>query len=342
MIVALLPLAGCGAQGKSDAAFESEIVANMHSLLLTQLQALNQAASDLMAAAPAPVDRGWDATDQPAIDEMKLHWVSMRTAWEGAEGVLGPLFPSLDASLDGRYEDLLQPLEPTGDSDPFDGQGVTGMHAIERILYAPDILPGVVARESMLVGYQPAAWPATAAEAAELKTGLCERLVSDSQMLIDGWEPKVIDLPGVFVGLITLMNDQEEKVSLAASDLQESRYAQRTLGDLRDNLAGTRAVYDLFVPWLAAKPDGMSVDADVQQAFDRLEMTYGSISGDAMPLPPAGWDSSAPSVADQQSPFGKLYTSVVLEVDPNHLGSAVDAMNRVALMLGLPPFTGQN
>jgi iron uptake system component EfeO len=335
----VLLAAGCGSDRKSDQAFQAEIVGNMHQLILTQIQALNAAARDLQAAAPLPPDRGWDTTtDQAAIDAMKAAWGRMRTAWEAGEGVLGPLFPMLDGSLDGRYEDDLAVLGAAGDPDPFDGQGVTGMHAIERILYAPVTPPAVVAQESLLPGYQPAAWPATAAQAAELKAGLCAQMVADSQSLIDGWKPRVIDLPTAFDGITALMDEQQEKVRLAASQQEESRYSQRTLGDLRDNLTGTRAVYDLFVPWLDTKPNGASVDAEVQGALARLEGTYGAIPGDAVPPPPPTWSSDTPSVADQQSPFGKLYVSVMLEVDPTYAGSAVDSMSRVALMLGLPPF----
>jgi iron uptake system component EfeO len=343
-MVALVMLGGCGSETKSDASFEAEIVTGMHQLLLTNVQALNRAARDLQGAAPTPADRGWDATDRTAIDTMKEAWGRMRAAWEAAEGVLASVvqFQGLDGSLDGRYEDFLAQLGPAGDPDPFDGQGVTGMHAIERILYAPIIPPGVVAQESTLASYQPAAWPATPAQAAELKAGLCEQLVSDSQLLIDGWRPLVTDLPGVFEGLTALMHEQEEKVSLAASHEEESRYAQRTLGDLRDNLTGTRAVYDLFVPWLGTKRGGLTVDESVQLAFERLDQTYGQVEGDAIPPPPTGWNSALPSVADQQTPFGRLYVSVVLEVDPTRVGSAVDAMNHVAQMLGLPLFSGQD
>jgi iron uptake system component EfeO len=341
VVPVLVVVAGCGAETESDAQFQSDIVENMHATLLVQVQAMNQAARDLQAAAPTPSDRGWDATlDQAAIAAMKTAWARMRAAWEASEGVLGPLFETLDASLDGRYEDYLAPLGPAGDPDPFDGQGVTGMHAIERILYAPDTPDAVVTEEMTLAGYKMAAWPATAAEAADLKAGLCARLVSDSQLLVDGWKPRAIDLPHVFEGLTALMGDQEEKLSLAASHEEESRYAQRTLGDLRDNLAGTRAVYALFVPWLQTKPNGFTVDDNVQQALDRIDQTYSAVMGDAVPAPPPGFNSTAPSVADQQSPFGKLYVSVVLEVDPNLVGSAVDAMNHVAVMLGLAPFTG--
>ncbi len=66
------------------------------------------------------------------------------------------------------------------------------------------------------------------------------------------------------------------------------------------------------------------------------------MSGDAIPPPPPTWDSSKPSPADQGSPFGVLYVSVVQEVDASRPGSAVDSMNHAARMLGLPEFNGQN
>jgi iron uptake system component EfeO len=341
-IVAAALLVGCGSETKSDASYQADIVSGTHALLLTQIQTLHQAALDLQAAAPVPVDRGWDATaDQTEIDAMKTAWAEMRTSWEMSEGVLGALFPTIDSAIDGRYEDYLAQLGPAGDPDPFDGQGVTGMHAIERILYAPDIPSAVVTEEASLPGYQPAAWPSTAAQAAELKTGLCAELVHDTQALVDGWTPGAIDLPGVFDGIGALIADQQEKVSLAASHEEESRYSQRTLHDLRDNLTGSRTTFDLFVPWLQSKSGSAGVDETVQQAFDRIDSAYGAIQGDAVPAPPPTWNSAVPSVADQQTPFGKLYTSVLIEVDPNHVGSAVESMNRVADLLGLPRLAAQ-
>src|SRR4029079_1699006 len=133
---------------------------------------------------------------------------------------------------------------------------------------------------------------------------------------------------GSFDGLIALMNEQREKVNKAASEEEESRYAQRTMADIRDNLAGTRKVYGLFRPWLDTKSDGKTVDADVQAAFDELGAAYAAVDGDAIPVPPADWSSESPSADALATPFGELYTAVQAAADPNRPGSAVDGMNR--------------
>jgi iron uptake system component EfeO len=334
----ILGVAGCGSGAKTDAQFQAEIIANLNPIVIGKLHELNQGAISLRDAAPLPSDRGWDATvDQEAIGMMKNSWVQMRMAWESTESVLASLFPELGTVLDNRYEEFLAAL-PAGDADLFDGQGVIGMHAIERILYAP-ATPEVVAQESALAGYVAAAWPSTPEQAAELKNGLCTELVNDTQGLVTAWSPTSIDLNRAFDGLMGLMGEQQEKVSLAANHQDESRYAQRTLADLRQNLVGTRTIYDLFVPWLTAKPSGGAVDAQVGMAFDRLAAVYDTYDGDALPTPPPNLDLTMPlSPADQESPFGKLYLAVVQEVDPNRAGSTVDSLNRVAKMLGLPEF----
>jgi hypothetical protein len=198
----------------------------------------------------------------------------------------------------------------------------------------------VVAQESVWSGYRPAAWPATPDQASEMATRLLQRLVDDSQSLVDRWKPRAISLADSFQGLTALMNEQQTKVSLAANHEEESRYSQRTMGDLRYNLAGTRAVYTLFVRGLMTKPSGAAIDSGVEAAFNRLEQVYGGVYGDSIPPPSADWNSTLPSAADQDSPFGKLWIAVVQEVDPSRTGSAVDGMNRVARTLGLPEFTG--
>jgi iron uptake system component EfeO len=342
LLVYLLSAVGCGADGTSDAQFKSQIVSAMHQLVLSEVVGLNQAASDLQAAAPAPVGRGWDATlDQQPIADMKDAWVRMRANWEQAEGTLECLFPDLDTSMDSRYEELLAPLGATGDPDPFDGVGITGMHAVERILYAPVTPLAVIAYESSLAGSLTAAWPATEAEAADFKGGLCQRLVTDTQTLLDDWKPLAVDLPAVFQGITGLMSAQTEKVGLAVQRREESRYSQMTMADLRFNLAGTQGIYDLFQPWLGTKAYGTTLDNSATTALTGLAAIYATVVGDAIPPPPDSWNSAMPSLSDQQSPFGQLYEAVVQEVDPSRSGSAVEAMNQVAKALGLPAFTGQ-
>lgn len=318
----------------TDAQYQDEVVTGMHSALLTDVNALHDAAVALQAAAPAPTGRGWDATqDAAAIEAMTKAWLSARAAYERTEGALAPLFPDIDSAIDARYEDFLEGV-PGGDQDLFDDQGVTGMHAIERIIFAPKIPASVVEVESSLPGYKAAEWPKSEADARAFKDELCARLVKDTQTLADQWQPQSIDLDGAFNGLISLMNEQREKVNKAASEEEESRYAQRTLADLRENLAGTTRIYALFKGWLLTKSNGEKIDSDVQASFKTLDSTYKSISGDAIPAPSATWSSENPSAADLQTPFGKLYTAVQNAVDPNVSGSAVDGMNRAARELG--------
>jgi iron uptake system component EfeO len=330
---------GGGSNSGADAEYQQKVVTGMHSALLADVNALHDAAVDIQVAAPTPAGRGWDATqDAAAINEMTDAWLRARAAYERTEGALAPLFPDTDAAIDARYEDFLEGMSG-GDQNLFDDQGVTGMHAIERIIFARMIPASVVDVESSMPGYKAAAWPATEAEARAFKDELCARLVTDTQDLADQWQPQSIDLDGAFNGLISLMNEQREKVNKAASEEEESRYAQRTLADLRENLAGTTRIYALFKEWLLTKANGDKIDADVEASFSTLDTTYKSFSGDAIPTPPVTWSSEKPSASDLQTPFGKLYTAVQEAVDPNIRGSAVDGMNRAASELGFQEFT---
>ncbi len=340
-LLAVVPAVGCGSEGKSESQLKADIVTSMHALMLTEIQGLYQAAVDLQAAAPATFS-GWDpSSDSGAtIDAMKEAWTRTRLHWERAEGPVAPMFSDIDDAIDSRYEDMLKALNGAGDPDPFDGQGMVGMHAIERILYAPG--PDTVAAyEKTLAGSQMAAWPTSDGQAAEFKNGLCQRLVTDAQSLLTQWKTKTIDLSAVFAGLTGLMSSQAEKVGLAAMHQQESRYSQTTMADLRSNLAGTRQVYDLFSEWLATKVYGTTLDKNAMAAFDRLDAQYGMVTGDAIPDPPTGW-TNPPSADQAVTPFGALYIIVTDEADPSRSGSAVDTMNQVAHVLGLPEFTGQN
>jgi len=339
--VAGLGLAGLGCSSdKTDADYRSAVVSGMRSGLIADLASLVAASRALQAA--APVGRGWDATqDAAALAAMRGAWTDCRTAYEHIEGATAPIFPDIDASIDSRYEDALAAL-PAGDPDPFDDQGITGMHAVERILYA-DVTPARVAQyESMLPGYQPAAFPATDSQAAELKTGLVQKQIDDAQLLHDQWQAATnYDLDAAFSGLISLMDEQREKVDKASTDQEESRYSQTTMADIRHNLEGTQRVYALFQPWITSKPaaggmpSGEEADAAIQQGFADLQALYATIDGDAIPQPPATWSAVHPTAADLQTPFGQLYSGVVAAVDPNTPGSIVWEMNAAAGLIGL-------
>ncbi|HEY3593509.1 MAG TPA: imelysin family protein, partial [Polyangiaceae bacterium] len=145
--------------------------------------------------------------------------------------------------------------------------------------------------------------------------------------------------------LIGLMNEQQEKVNNAARHTEESRYSQRTMADLRDNLAGTKKIYEIFQPFLKTKSNatdkGTDVDTAIEGGFQHLSDVYATISGDAFPAPPDTWDAEATThtVAELATPFGTLYSEVLAQVDITKPGSIVDEMNRAATLMGLMPFT---
>ena len=336
---------GGGGAGNTDAENRTAAVASMHATLAKDLQGLVDASSALQAAAPTPPDRGWDLTlDASAIAAMRASWVEARTAYERVEGALAPLFPNIDHDIDARYDDFLSELVGTGDPDLFDGEGVTGLHAVERVIYSNTIPANVVELESSLPGYVAAGFPATAAEAAAFKAKLCEKLVADAKDLLAQWQPANIDASIAFAGLVSLMNEQLEKVQKASTGEEESRYSARTMADLRDNLAGTKGAYAAFQPWLltrsSADPtkDGATIDKAILAGFASLDATYAKVSGPSIPTPPATWSAENPTAADLMTPFGQLYVDVAAAVDAGDPASVVSQMNDAALALGLMTF----
>jgi iron uptake system component EfeO len=344
---------------KTDAEFQAALVTGMRTSFVDDLSSLVTQSQALQAAAPATL-AGWTDT---TVAAMETPWIAARTAYEHIEGATAPIYPDIDASIDSRYDDFLAAL-PDGDSYLFDDLGVTGMHAVERILYVEVTPPSVVTYETMLPGYLAAAWPATDQEASDFKNKLVQKQIADAQLLHDQWEAATnYDLGAAFQGLVSLMNEQQEKVDKASTDQEESRYSQRTMADIRANLAGTEKIYALFQPWIRSKKaasgdagaadagagaadagpalDGTRIDANIQQGFATLQTLYGMVSGDAIPQPPATWSSENPTTTDRQTPFGVLYLGVHAAVDPNSPSSVVSQMNDAAVLLGFPQFTAE-
>jgi iron uptake system component EfeO len=326
---------GAAGTSKTDEQFEQDVTTAMHDSILVDIQVLRRATEDLAAAAPTPVGRGWDRTlDAAAIAAMKEAWSRGRAAYEHVEGALAPIFPDIDASIDERYDGFLETLGAAGDANPFDDQGVTGLHAVERILWSDAIPAPVVAFEKTLPGYQPARFPATEQEAAELESKLCAKLVADVASLEAQWTPAKIDVASAYQGLVGLMNEQKEKVNNAAEGAEESRYSQETMRDIRNNLEGTRKIYLVFQPWIASKQGGPAHDATILRGFDQLTALYGSVQGNAIPTPPSTWSAESPSATDLATPFGVLYSGVKAAADAKSETSVVGAMNGVAELLG--------
>jgi iron uptake system component EfeO len=317
----------------TDAEYEAQAVLDVKGFIQQNLDGFAAAAVALQAAAPAPDDDGWNsADDAAAVDAMKAEWKKARQAYERVEGAIAVLFPDLDVSTDARYDAF---IETAPDPDLFDDEGVTGVHAIERILWSDAIPAQVAAFESALPNYEPAAFPATEAEAGAFKGELCARLAADATKMQGDFKGLALDAPSAYRGVIGSMREQVEKIDKAATGEEESRYAQYTLGDMRANVASGEETYRAFQPWLLSKGEGAEVDEKILAGFDRLDAGYAEISGDALPPVPEGWSSEAPTEEQLGTPFGRLFSLVQHESDDATDGTLVFEMTESASLLGI-------
>jgi iron uptake system component EfeO len=333
-VIALGSLTAC--TQKTDAEYKAEIAAAMHTSITGYLADLVLAVRTLQISAP---DHAWDpVADDPAITRMRDAWKDARVAWENVEGAISDMFEGLDESMDGRYEQLLG--SPKGDQNLFDDTGVVGMHAIERILYAPFIRPEVKVYERTLGGYLEASFPRTDDEAISFKTLLVQRLVDDAVELQSSWRPEDVDIATAYKGLVGLMAEQKKKIDDAADGSEESRYSNVTLLDMRNNLIGTGNVYDLFREWIRSKASSETADQLIVDKLDKLHKTYQTLRTDALPTVPDGWHSDSPSADALNTPYGALWLQVHATSDPQLDSSVVHDMNVIATLLGFAKFTG--
>lgn len=303
--------------------------------LAREMAALERAGRELREAAPAPDADGWNARDDAdAVRRMRSAWGRMRDAYEHIEAGVVVLFPETDVAIDGRFETF---AESGRDRDPFDGEGVTGMHAVERILWADSVSPQVLAFERSLregaVFFAPA-FPRDAREAAAFRDGLVRRLVDDVSAMRAAFAPLALDPAAAYRGVVSSMREQHEKVDLAATAEEESRYARRTLADMRANLAGGRALLACFRPWLrAAGHEAEAADLDARIAA--VQARYDALPGDSLPPVPEGWNPDAPTPAQRATPYGALHTFLGAEADPDRAGSLAARMVRAGQFLGI-------
>ncbi len=320
-------LVGCA---EDDEQLEADAILAVKDLVTADLGELHAAAEALRDEAPAPDADGWQGG--PELDPSKAAWRDARVAYERIEGAIAVLFPDLDAATDERYDGF---VAEGADTYPFDGEGVTGVHGVERILWADAHPAYVVDFESALTGYVPAAFPASEQEATDYRDELVGRLIDDVATMSEDFEPLALDAAAAYGGVVGSMAEQVEKVSLAATGEDESRYAQHTLADMRANLDGGLAIYEAFSPWVVSKEGGEALDAEVRDGFARVSAAYDALPGDALPAVPPTWDPSAPSSEDLATAYGKLWTLVSAEADPGAAGSLVERMVAAGSSIGI-------
>jgi iron uptake system component EfeO len=321
-------LAACSNDDGGDSKdLETNAIIDTKTYVTGEVQKLVTAVQAVQKAAPEPDDDGWNPRDDAkAVEDMRAAWNDSRDAYEHVEGSIAILFGGLDVSTDERYDAF---LEDGPDDDLFDGEGVTGMHAIERILWAGDHPKTVIDFESALPGYKEAAFPSNKQEAEEFKTKLTQRLVVDTKDMLSQFKPVALTAPTAFWGVIGSMREQLEKVTLATTAEDESRYAQRTLDDMRANLEGGEKIYAAFRTW--AKADaGDDADAKIQAGFKNIAKAYEANPGAKIPAPPADFNADDPSDDDLATPYGKLYKLLTSETDIKDKTSLISEMRGAA------------
>lgn len=295
---------------------------------------LVEACEGICAAAPAPDADGWSIeADGDAVDSMRRQWRSARDAYERVEGAIAILFPRLDQDVDGRYEHIVE-LRP--DLAPFDETGFIGMHALERILWAGSHSADVERFERGLRGYGEPRTPAGQEEAARFRDGLCARLVRDATTMQRQLAPLALDHQTAWRGIQGSVEEQAEKVAFHATGEDESRYSQRTLADMRANLAGGRAVLAAYAPMMAANPRASALRDTIEERFAALARAYGS-DGDALPPVPDGFDPDGPSADHLATPYGHLFTLLSTASDPREEGSLAHLLRRAGDAMDIPP-----
>jgi len=325
-----LPLAlfaaGCGDP-------QQQALTDVKGYIQKNLDQLYTSVSALQADAPAPDADGWNNTaDKAAVDKLKADWRQARQAYEHVEGAIAVLFPEYDISTDERYDGF---VATDADDDLFDDQGVTGIHAVERILWSDSIPGPVIEFEQGLPHYVAAAFPANETQAREFKEKLLVRLVSDVKAMKTQFAPLALDPAAAYRGVIGSMGEQLEKARKAATAREESRYAQYTLADMRANVQAGQDTYNFFRAALLAKKGGDALDKQINASFKRLLDQYATYSGDALPPVPQGFNLNNPSDADLATPFGQLYKVLTEEADETREGSLVHAMSESADLLGI-------
>jgi len=328
--VILLLALGCRYDNDKGTDLETQAQLDVKDYVGKQLAGLAEAATAMQDAAPEPDADGWQS-GQTA--DLELAWGEARDRYERVEAAIAVLFSGLDVSTDQRYDYF---VANGPDDDLFDDRIVTGDHAIERIVWADRMPDSVLAFESSLPYYSPAAFPSDEEEAAEFQDLLCQRFADETAEMDDEFAPLALDSAAAFRGVIASMSEQREKVALASTGEDESRYAQRTLADMRQNLEGGRAIYDAFVPWLESRDGGADLADAIDAGLDRVDAAYADIDGDAIPEVPADWNPDDPSADDLATPYGQLWTLLSTESDPDAPGSLVGSMSDAADLLGIP------
>jgi iron uptake system component EfeO len=159
-------------------------------------------------------------------------------------------------------------------------------------------------------------------------------MIDDVAAMRRAFAPLALDPAAAYRGVVASVREQHEKVDLAATAEEESRYAGRTLADMRANLEGGRVLFGFFRPWLReAGYEAMA--AAIDRRLARLQARYAALPGDSLPEVPPGWDPDGITEAQRVTAYGALHTELAGESDPDREGSLAAMMVRAGQAIGV-------
>jgi hypothetical protein len=133
-------------------------------------------------------------------------------------------------------------------------------------------------------------------------------------------------------------HEQDEKLENAERGLEESRYSQQTLADLRANFDGMQSHYAGFSVLLRTKTNGSAIDDAVKAGMARFKTQYDKLSdiyGNKLPPVPPTWDEKNVSETDKATDFGQLYELMEDELKTDNASSLTSTLNQASDALGI-------
>ncbi len=303
----------------------STLTTAMQGFMRTHVGRLDTALGELAMAAPR--GHAWlQESDKAALLAMRAAWKSAHAEALAVGVPLEYIFPAQAQHLDRSWEREALTLMGMPDPNPFDDQGVVGLHAIERVLWGPESSGEVLAFERKDAAYFPALAPATAADADDFANLLVGKVrahaaawlkVSPALGYDQGFVVKSItdEVAGAFRTVITAASPGES----------ESRYSRSTALALGQQISAVGDLWTLLRPTLPKTSKATDIAA-VDMAYARLVALRPAPGADELPLAPPTWNPFHATPEDLASPYGKLYVAMereALGIDP---GSFLQAL----------------
>ncbi len=321
-LVAALAL-GCG--GEDPPA--PSVADGLKATIGTMLRRFSESLVTLRARAPRGREWQPSGADADAVKAMRAAWLDAHAAFVGLAGPVGELFPEQIPGLDRRWDVQLTDLGVDPDFMPFDERGVTGLHAIERILWSDQISSAVSSYEMTRLGYRTPRFPGTAEEADAFVASLAGAVAQVGLEVNQQFSRLTPDAALGAAGISRLLANSFLKVDLGyVAGSEDSRYSGTTMLDLRSELAAARAIWNVLRDGLSRRGAASEKLGGVDAGLARWTALLDEVKSKDFPVAPNLWDPGTPSPEHALTPYGMLFVGLRRELNKARPDSLVSAL----------------